>query len=215
MKYLFKNGIIHRDLKPENVIIDEDGYPKLMDFGISKIISGRTFTIVGTPHYMAPEVIIGKGYSLPVDYWSLGVMLYEFVCCKVPFGDDEEDPYAIYEKVLERKLTYPGFVSPKMPCRPVIEQLLHKSPVLRNGGSMENLKAHAWFNGLNWEMLINKQVQAPFVPKYHDYSKEIESALKGGSLVEEAICREEAVEDLHDTSKRRPKNVPFNWDQNF
>ena len=215
LEYVHDRDIIYRDLKPENVIIDEDGYPKLIDFGISKIISGRTYTIVGTPHYMAPEVIVGKGYSLPADYWSLGVMLYEFVCCRVPFGDDEEDPFAIYEKVLERHLTYPAFIKPKMPCRPIIEQLLSKSPVLRNGGSMDNLKSHAWFNGLSWDMLVNKQIEPPFVPKYQDCTKDIEATLKSRIPIEEVISKEEAVEDLHDTSKRRPKNVPLNWDQNF
>ena len=59
-------------------------------------MNGRTYTVVGTPHYMAPEVLTGKGYSISVDYWSMGAMLYEFICGKLPFGDDLEDPYAVY-----------------------------------------------------------------------------------------------------------------------
>ena len=69
---------------------------KLIDFGTAKIMNGRTYTVVGTPHYMAPEVLTGKGYSISVDYWSMGAMLYEFICGKLPFGDDLEDPYAVY-----------------------------------------------------------------------------------------------------------------------
>ena len=68
LEYVHERDIVYRDLKPENVIIDDDGYPKLIDFGISKILNGRTYTIVGTPHYMAPEVITGKGYSFFADY---------------------------------------------------------------------------------------------------------------------------------------------------
>ena len=218
LEYVHDRDIVYRDLKPENVIIDEDGYPKLIDFGISKILTGRTYTIVGTPHYMAPEVITGKGYSLSVDYWSLGVMLYEFICCKVPFGDDEEDPYHIYEKVLEHRLQYPSFIDPKLQARPLIDQLLSKNPVVRNSGSIDNLKQHAWFTAtkpINWDQLVNKQVRAPYVPRYHDFTSSIEAALAKSSPIEDEIVKEEIMDDFHDSSKRRPKNVPLNWDQDF
>ena len=215
LEYAHDRDILYRDLKPENVIVDEDGYPKLIDFGISKILNGRTYTIVGTPHYMAPEVVTGKGYGLLADYWSLGIMLYEFLCCTVPFGDDEEDPYMIYEKVLERRLVYPSFVDPKMKAKPVIEQLLSKNPVLRNGGSVENLKAHPWFCGLNWDNMVSKLITSPFKPRLLDLDKEIQAALRSSSDLDDQIAREEIVEDLHESSKRRPKNVPDLWDQDF
>ena len=215
LEYIHDREILYRDLKPENVMVDEEGYPKLIDFGISKFLNGRTYTIVGTPHYMAPEVITGKGYSLSVDYWSLGVMLYEFLCCSVPFGEDEEDPYKIYEKVLERKLVYPSFVDIKMPAKPVIEQLMSKNPVLRNGGSVENLKAHPWFSGMNWDALVGKVIKSPYKPKVPDFSKEIAAALRANQDIEEQITKEEVVEDLHEGTQRRPRNVPLNWDQDF
>jgi len=98
--HLHERNIVYRDLKPENVMVDEMGYPKLIDFGTAKTVTTRTYTIVGTPHYMAPELIIGKGYGLNVDFWSLGIMLYEFICGGVPFGEEEEDPYTIYEIIL-------------------------------------------------------------------------------------------------------------------
>jgi cGMP-dependent protein kinase len=72
LEHLSERNIIHRDLKPENVILDEDGYTKIIDFGAAKIVSGRTFTILGTPHYMAPEIVLGKGYTFSTDIWSLG-----------------------------------------------------------------------------------------------------------------------------------------------
>jgi cGMP-dependent protein kinase 1 len=215
LEYVHDRDIIYRDLKPENVMIDEDGYPKLIDFGISKILNGRTYTIVGTPHYMAPEVIIGKGYSFSADYWSLGILLYELLCCAVPFGEEEEDPYNIYEKVLARRLVYPSFVDQRMPAKPLIEQLLSKNPVLRNGGSVENLKAHQWFQSINWDFLINKQLVSPYKPRVPDLSRDIQSALKRSDVLEEQIANEEVVEEMHEKGSRRPKNVPLNWDQDF
>ena len=215
LEYLHDREIIYRDLKPENVMIDDVGYPKLIDFGISKIINGRTYTIVGTPHYMAPEVITGKGYSFLSDYWSLGIILFEFLCGGVPFGEELEDPYMIYEKILERRLVYPSFVDSKMPSKPIIEQLLNKNPVLRNGGSAENLKGHKWFQGVSWDMLLNKIVPPPYRPRIVDLSNEIQAALKKNIPLPIAINEEECKDDPRDSSKRRPKNIPDNWDHEF
>jgi cGMP-dependent protein kinase len=154
LEHLHEREIIYRDLKPENVMVDEEGYPKLIDFGTAKIVQGRTYTIVGTPQYMAPEVILGKGYGVSADFWSIGVMLFEFLCGGVPFGEEEEDPYIIYEKVLEHKLVYPSWVDKKLPAKPMIEQLLSKNPAMRTGGSIENLKKHAWFHDFDWVISI-------------------------------------------------------------
>lgn len=150
LEYLHERDIIYRDLKPENVMVDEDGYLKLIDFGTAKIVNSRTYTVVGTPHYMAPEIIIGKGYGVAVDYWSLGIMLYEFLCGGVPFGETEEDPYVIYEKVIEHHLAYPNFIDARLPAKPFIEQLLSKIPGVRTGGSAENLKSNQWLSTINW-----------------------------------------------------------------
>jgi len=80
-------------------MIETSGYPKLIDMGTAKILSGRTFTIVGTPHYMAPEIITGIGYNQMVDYWGIGIMLYEFIYGEVPFGEEIEDTYQIYAAI--------------------------------------------------------------------------------------------------------------------
>lgn len=83
-------------------MIDEKGFMKLIDLGTAKHLktkNGRTYTIIGTPHYMAPEILTGKGYTYSVDLWSIGICLYEFMCGNVPYAEDAEDPYEIYEEI--------------------------------------------------------------------------------------------------------------------
>ena len=215
LEYLHDRDIAYRDLKPENVMIDENGYPKLIDFGVAKILNGRTFTVVGTPHYMAPEVITGKGYSFLADYWSLGVIVFEFFCGGVPFGESEEDPYVIYEKILERKLEYPAFAELSLTAKSFIEGLLSKNPVMRNGGSSDRLKSHNWFRNLNWENLIKKQVKAPLIPNQVDLNFDIENAVNRNLHIEEIIAKEEAHDEHPDNSRRRPKPIPQDWDLEF
>ena len=84
--------IVHRNLKLENLIVDSEGYIAIAGFRDAKIIKERTYTIVGTPHYIAPEVITGKGYSFSCDLWSIGVILYEIISCELPFGEHASDP---------------------------------------------------------------------------------------------------------------------------
>lgn len=92
-----------------------------------KGLSGKTFTIIGTPHYMAPEILTGAGYTYSVDLWSIGVCLYEFMCGGVPFAEDAEDPYEIYEEIINKNLEFPSFLKDKL-AKNIMNQLLNKAP---------------------------------------------------------------------------------------
>jgi len=100
--YLHKKNIAHRDLKPSNIMVDRNGYMKLIDFGTAKMIKDFTQTIIGTPHYIAPEVLIGKGYSLTSDYWSIGICMYEIYYGSYPYGNSATDILEVYKEILHK-----------------------------------------------------------------------------------------------------------------
>ena len=214
LEHLHERNIIYRDLKPENIMIDEEGYPKLIDFGTAKILQGRTYTTLGTPHYMAPEVILGKGYGLAADWWSLGVMLYEFLFCKVPLGDEEDDPYAIYQKILEHRLVFPPLQIARSLAKPLIEQLLSKNPAARTGGSVNKLKASKWFSDLDWNKLLCKHSKTPYIPRLNALTSEINKAFVKSLPVQTLVNRSEASEP-NPPKRQRSKAPPSNWDSEF
>jgi cGMP-dependent protein kinase len=167
LEYLHNKFIIYRDIKPENILVDNLGIMKLIDLGTAKKLdekkNARTFTIIGTPHYMAPEIITGKGYSFSVDLWSVGICMYEFLCGRVPFGEDAEDPYEIYEEVLRNKLVYPAFYKNKL-GKKLMEQLMSKLIEVRLGEGYHKLKKHPYFENTDWLAIMKKQQKPPFVP---------------------------------------------------
>ena len=110
VEYLHERKFIFRDIKPENIMVLDNGYIKVIDFGTAKKIENRAATIIGTPHYMAPEVILGDGYSFQVDYWSIAICMYEFMCGAVPFGENAEEPMDVYLAVINDPLVFPPYI---------------------------------------------------------------------------------------------------------
>jgi cGMP-dependent protein kinase len=210
LSYLHTHNIVYRDLKPENILIDEDGYPKIMDFGNAKVVESRTYSTVGTPHYMAPEVISGKGYGLSADYWSLGVMIYEFLFNKLPFCPDENDCYIIYQSILEKPLTFPPG---NHLAKPLLDQLLLKNPGMR--GTHRTIKEHSWFIGINWDAYVAKEIKARRRPKIENLDKELAagSKNKGRTDLINKIIKEESKEEQ--AKKAQLSRVPANWDDDF
>lgn len=210
LSYLHSHNIIYRDLKPENILIDEDGFPKIMDFGNAKVLDNRTYSTVGTPHYMAPEVISGKGYGFSADYWSLGVMIYEFLFNKLPFCHDENDCYVIYQSILENPLTYPPG---NHLAKPLLDQLLLKNPGMR--GTYRTIKEHSWFIGINWDAYVAKEIKSKRKPKVDNYDKELVAAGKAKGKIEliSKVVKEEAKEEQ--PKKSQSSKMPQGWDNEF
>ena len=168
IEYLHNSNIIHREITPASFILDNFGYPVLVDLSNSKKSENRTFTMLGNPFYIAPEVITGQGYSFSADLWSFGVTVYELLYGVVPFGYGKEDPYEIYQIILNDAHKYPIFIKESQKPSGIIEKLLQKDPSER--GTVENLKKHEWFMGIDWDELLTRNAVAEFIPEVRELS---------------------------------------------
>ena len=169
IEYLHNYGIIYRDLKPENLLLDQDGYIKIADFGFAKSIaeSGRTFTICGTPEYQAPEVIYKKGTTKEADYWSLGILIYEMLVGYTPFRSTNDEPYQIYQQARSGRFVIPKHLNLSRDAQDIIKKLIVVNPNERLGsgkGGILRIKSHPWFNSIDWNALLEKKIKAPIKP---------------------------------------------------
>jgi len=162
-EYCHSKNIVYRDLKPENILINADGYVKLTDFGFAKVIEHRTYTLCGTPEYIAPEVLLNKGHGKPVDWWTLGILIYEMIVGYPPFVD--EDPMGIYQKILSGKIVFPKMFDKN--AKGLVKKLLTADLGKRYGNlknGVDDIKTHKWFKDIDWEALIAKKIETKFKP---------------------------------------------------
>ncbi|XP_018369934.1 PREDICTED: serine/threonine-protein kinase N isoform X2 [Trachymyrmex cornetzi] len=169
LQYLHENRIIYRDLKLDNLLLDTEGYVKIADFGLCKEGMGfgdRTGTFCGTPEFLAPEVLTETSYTRAVDWWGLGVLIFEMLVGESPFpGDDEEE---VFDSIVNDEVRYPRFLS--LEAIAIMRRLLRKNPERRLGSSerdAEDVKKQAFFRHIAWDDLLLRRVKPPFVPVIH------------------------------------------------
>ncbi|KAI0980364.1 hypothetical protein GJ496_011872 [Pomphorhynchus laevis] len=162
-EYLQKLHVAHRDIKPENILLEGNGYIKLTDFGFAKHIRGRTYTLCGTPEYLAPEVILQRGYGLSTDWWSIGVLIYELNFGTTPFLAIEQSK--MYERITRGKYRQPDFFSESLVD--LIRGLLIVDPSKRLGcltQGAEDITRHPWFKSIDWWELFSQKTEMRFKP---------------------------------------------------
>ena len=162
LNYLHKNNCIYRDLKPENVMIDQNGHIKLTDFGLSKLCEDfpcKTKTLCGTPEYLAPEILFEKDYGIEVDWWSLGVIIYEMISGYLPFKilPDEKITKNVYKKKIKIFSHFSCF------AKDLVKKLLEYNPKKRIG--FTQIINHPFFKDIDWEKVEKKELNPPFEPE--------------------------------------------------
>ncbi|NXK76206.1 PKN2 kinase, partial [Amazona guildingii] len=170
LQFLHEKKIVYRDLKLDNLLLDAEGFVKIADFGLCKEGIGfgdRTNTFCGTPEFLAPEVLTDVSYTRAVDWWGLGVLIYEMLVGESPFpGDDEEE---VFDSIVNDEVRYPRFLSSE--ALSIIRKLLRKCPERRLGAGekdAEEIKIQAFFKGIDWDALLARTLKPPFVPTLRD-----------------------------------------------
>ncbi|KAK5578213.1 hypothetical protein RB653_003166 [Dictyostelium firmibasis] len=164
LEHLHASDIVHRDLKPENILLDSQGHCILTDFGLAKLevkTNNETFSFAGTLEYMAPELIQHSTCGKAVDWWSIGILMYDMMIGKPPF--EHKNRALMQEKIISEKPKFPKFVSSS--ARSLINGLLTKDPTRRLGtkGAIE-IKQHPFFKSIQWRKIENKEITPPFIP---------------------------------------------------
>lgn len=196
-EYLHTIEVVYRDLKPENVILECDGYLKLIDFGFAKHVPTSTSSFIGTPEYMAPEMLIRtrreKGYGYSVDVWSMGVFIYELTTGSPPFSGD--NLFQVFNRIIKRKYSMPADFNVSL--MDLLQKIFQVDVELRIGCGTQGvveLKNHAWFSEINWWALFEKKVKPYFIPTCSDQKEDANFSTYDEEPIEES--EEEQYQEL-------------------
>ncbi|KFY08902.1 hypothetical protein V492_05808 [Pseudogymnoascus sp. VKM F-4246] len=205
-------NVIYRDLKPENILLDYSGHIALCDFGLCKLDmkdEDRTNTFCGTPEYLAPELLLGQGYTKSVDWWTLGVLLYEMLTGLPPFYD--ENTNEMYRKILSEPLHFPGSDIVPPAAKDLLTKLLNRKPEERLGANgASEIKAHVFFHSIDWRKLLQRKYEPTFKPNVVDaldtdnFDKEFTREAPADSFVEGPLLSSTTQDLFHGWSYNRP-----------
>lgn len=164
-EHLHARRVIYRDLKPENLLLNDQGQLKVTDMGLAKFAIGKAYTTCGTPDYFAPELITAVGHTVAVDWWGLGILIFELMTGHPPFESD--DPMSTYARVMTgiNKVHFPPACAGS--CQGLVKALLKSSPAERlpmRSGGVTKLKCHKWFDGFSWQDMMELSMEPPYKP---------------------------------------------------
>ena len=168
---LHRRDICYRDLKPENVLIDRRGYCVLVDLGFAKVVVDKTFTLCGTPEYLAPEIILSKGHDKGADYWAFGVLIYEMLVGYSPFYSHDMDQVGLFKRIVGAKYAFPQGGIVQDVAKHLIHRLLQRRQADRLGclsRGDQDIRDHKWFHIINTQKLLNRQIPPPWIPRLKD-----------------------------------------------
>ncbi|MCJ1387354.1 hypothetical protein MMC18_000197 [Xylographa bjoerkii] len=205
-------NVIYRDLKPENILLDYSGHIALCDFGLCKLDmkdEDRTNTFCGTPEYLAPELLLGQGYTKTVDWWTLGVLLYEMLTGLPPYYD--ENTNEMYRKILSEPLHFPGPEIVPPTAKDLLTQLLDRRPERRLGANgASEIKAHPFFHSIDWRKLLQRKYEPTFKPNVTDaldtanFDREFTSEAPTDSYVDGPMLSQTMQQQFAGWSYNRP-----------
>ena len=201
LENLHKNKIIYRDLKPDNLLIKQNGYLTILDISYAKELKNKndfTHTLCGTPNYLAPEIILNKGYNYSIDFWSLGIILFEMLVGKDPFHS--HDPMLIYQNILTNKMQFPKIID--RDAKTLIIHLLVPDPEKRYGclkNGADDIKNHRLYNDFRWRRLSDESLEPPIKPEFEEqdvYTKYYDEEKINNKLKEKYEKKKEEAERL-------------------
>lgn len=204
--YMHEQEVVYRDLKPENVMLDSQGFPKIVDLGFATELDadGRTYTLCGTPAYLSPEILKGQGYGKGVDWWCLGVFIFELLAGHPPFRSLKHrgNMMKLYERIKKGEYECPKHMSDT--AKDMIKNLLRQKPHERLGmkhGGIQNFKKHEWYAGFDWKKMEHRKLRVPIVPYIEEQH-------------DEAVSSTTTAEDTHITPRPYTPGAD-SWDFDF
>ena len=215
LEALQRVGLIHRDIRQENIIILKNGYPKLIDFSCCKrVLDNKTNTLIGTPHFMAPEVLKGRKYSYSCDYWSVGILIYYLYYGEYPFGNNITQPDTIYKEIINKSIEFKDnqYEYNDTNLQELLNGLLNKDENSRVC-NLEQVKNIEFYKEIDFDKLKRQEIKSPFIPEVvkFNYNKELNNISKPFNM----FILDEKIENHHGINHNKDLVYYYDNDNDF